>query len=232
MFKLCGGLLLGCALLVSSGCSTLFGKHNFVTQRETEYLRSQATPPLQVPTELDRSNVGDDYVVPAAMSAPPTQAPGLLPPGSLAEKIKNGAVSPAVLKEKIPSPAVANTVSNTDAVSDAAGPVLTLDQSTAALWNRIGDSLKLAGYVIANQNQKTGIYYVLDTPSTFGKIKMDTPIYRLHVQDVNGIAQAYVTDDQGKPLAANIAQRILDDLKNALAGNKPSTVKRFFGNLF
>lgn len=230
MLKWCQWFVVGCVLLDLSGCS-LFGKHNFVTQRETEYMRSQTTPPLQVPAGLDRTNVGDDDVVPPALTQSPVQAPGLLPPGSLAEQVATGAVPKTVLKEKIESPAAANTTGSA-AVSDNNGPTLTLGESTAVIWKKVGDSLQHAGYVVANQNQKTSVYYILDTPSTFGKVKTDTPIYQLHLQDVNGVAQVFVTDNDGKPIDANTAQRILDDLKDALAGKTPSAVKRFLRNVF
>jgi uncharacterized lipoprotein len=236
MLILCRCLLIGFILLDLGGCSTLFGKHNFVTQRETEYLHSQATPPLQVTAGLNKTNIGDDYVIPAAMTSPPTQAPGLLPPGSLAEKIATGAVPATVLKEKIPSPTATTSNSadnNTRATNNnTAGPILTLDQNITTAWSKVGDSLKQAGYIIANQNKTTGIYYIIDAPSTFDKVKMDTPIYQLHMQNTNNVVQIYITDSEGRSIATKIAQRILDDLKNTLAGKKPSTIKRFLQNVF
>lgn len=214
-----------------SGCSTLFGKHNFVTQRETEYMRSTATPPLQLPPSVSTTSVGDDYIIPGTTASAPTQPVSLLPPGSLTEQIARGKVSSAVLKQKFEPTINTNSTTNT-ATSNTSTPVLPLDQNKDQLWNKIGTSLNKAGYLLVNQNQKAGIYYLLDTPSTGGKVKMNTPIYQLHIQNINGVAQAYLTDDEGKPLTSDVAQLILDDLRDALAGKTPSPVKRFLKQLF
>lgn len=214
-----------------AACATLFGKNNFIAKNETQYLRSNTTPPLQLPPGASAANIGNDYPIPPAMG--PTQTVSLLPPGSLAEKIATGQVPASVLKEK-PAPAAPTAVTETAQNNSAlpAAMVLVPGQSTAQIWNNIGSALKRAGYMVVNQNQKTSIYYLLDTPSTGGKVKMSTPIYQLHLHDVDGSAQATVTDNDGKLLAPVISQRILLDLQNALTGKTSSPVTQWLREVF
>jgi uncharacterized lipoprotein len=221
-------LLIGLAICLS-GCGALFGKHNFVKQHETEYLRSTATPALQLPPNANPSSIGDDYFIPPVAGATPTQPIALLPPGSLAEKITRGEVSATVLKTK----KITSVTRPANTLNDTQRPTLTLEQNTAQLWHKIGSSLQRVDYAIANQNSSTGIYYLLDTPSTNGKIKKDTPIYQLHISDTkDNVAQAYVTDNNNNPMAADVAQRILNDLRDALAGKTPSRAARWLKGLF
>lgn len=216
-------LLVPVVVVNLTACSTFFGPHNFVQQRETEYLRSSEVPPLQLPPGLSAANVGEDYGIPSIAAPVPTQPVSITPPDSLADKIDRGIVPAAVLKEK-PAP-VSHSVSPAPVTqaqlpSNISGPtndpILALNQSTAQLWDKIGTALKAAGYIVANKDQNAGIYYLLDTPTTNGGVQLQTPIYQLHLHDMISGTQAYVTDNQGKLLDPAIAKRILTELNHAL----------------
>jgi uncharacterized lipoprotein len=221
-----------------SGCSYLFGKHSFVTQRETEYLRSNATPPLQLPPGASAANMGNDYVIPPTTSQASTQ-PNLLPPDSLTAKVASGEISPAALKkiqQTLAQSIAQNRTAPTNKNVQPNNPVLLLAQPTAQLWKKIGDSLNRASYTVVNQNQTMGLYYFLDTIPAYGKVTTNTPIYQLHVRSLDGGTETYVTDTNGKVIDLDTAKRILADLQDALNGKVKSPLERqmmrFLNDLF
>jgi uncharacterized lipoprotein len=93
--------------LLLTGCSYLSKKKDALLPNQGKlYLKSKETPALQVPAGIPADSVGDAYIIPPVAGPAPTTPPSLLPPGSLAEQIAQGKVSPNVLKQKIVTPKV------------------------------------------------------------------------------------------------------------------------------
>lgn len=221
------------SILGLTGCSSLFGKHNFIHEHEIAYTKSTSTAPLVVPENYSRANIGNDYPVPTVNNTISAKPISLLPPDSLADQIKQGKVSADILKKPLPplvkqTQTTANNASTpTLAVNNGGGMIsgssLLLPQNPAQAWDNIGKALANTDYSIVNQNQKRLVYYILDTVSTDNKIARETPIYQIHLRDLGNGMQVYLTDNDNKPTNTVIAQRILNDLNSALSGNSTKT---------
>jgi uncharacterized lipoprotein len=98
-------LLLGVLLL--TGCQK-FQQQQYIADQDKKYLQAKPAEPLQIPANLNSTELTKDQVqvpaLPASNNKPETQTPDLLPPGSLAAQVKSGEVSPKVLKQKLPDP--------------------------------------------------------------------------------------------------------------------------------
>jgi uncharacterized lipoprotein len=74
-----------CGLMLAlTGCSTmtsLFHQQDIIQSRDNDYLKSQAVAPLQAPTGIASSQLGDDYPLPRYNYPVPTQAVSKVPPG-------------------------------------------------------------------------------------------------------------------------------------------------------
>ena len=231
------------SILGLAGCSSLFGKHNFIREHEMAYTKSTSTAPLQLPENYSRANIGDDYPVPSASNVEPATSFSLLPPDSLADQIKQGKVSADVLKKPLPSlekqtqMPTNDSATSTTAVNNGGGMIsgssLLLPQNTTQAWDNIGKALANTDYSIVNQNQKRMVYYILDTVNTDNKITRETPIYQIHLRDLGNGMQVYLTDNDNKPANNAVAQRILNDLNNALSGSstKTSGITQWFKDL-
>ena len=98
-------VLMSFTLLLTAGCSYLHKKKDTILPNQGKvYLKTKETPALQVPAGIPADSVGDTYIIPQVAAPTPTTQPSLLPPGSLAEQIAQGKVSPNVLKQKIVTP--------------------------------------------------------------------------------------------------------------------------------
>lgn len=224
-------LITGLALELT-GCA-IFGKNNFATKRRTEYLRSQAAAPLQVPAGLNAQGVGDDYVVPASAMPAPVKPIGILPPDSMADKLARGVITKDTVKkandfaDAKSAPTVTATTTATSAAQPAASTsnnILPLNQTVAQVWKPVGEALKRAGYKIAVADEKLATYYILDMHATDEMVTKATPIYQVKLQSgADGNAYAYVVADNGNAVTAETSQRILTDLSNGLAGKGAST---------
>lgn len=235
--------LIAVSILSLTGCSSLFGKHNFVREHELAYTKSTNTAYLKVPENYSRANIGDDYPMPSLTNTASAKPVSLLPPDSLAEQIKQGKVSADILKKPLPplekqpqTVATPATMPVTSVSADGgmiSGNSLLLPQNSAQAWNNIGKALADTDYSIVNQNQKRLVYYILDTVSTNNKITRETPIYQIQLRDLGNGMQVYLTDNDNKPANTVIAQRILNDLNNALSGNsnKASAITQWFKDL-
>jgi len=246
MKRIClsGVVLTGIAVTLC-GCSSL----NIFKKQDTEYLSSTITPPLRVPVGLNQAGVGNDYLIPAPVNTG-TMQPNLIPPGSMAEKYANCQITKDDMKRitkfvKAPNP-IANaapvptsaapvtaetTKANVPAGITLAGgvPVLPLNQSSAQAWNTVGKGLKRAGYKIAYQDEKANSYYILDIFATDGKVTKATPIYLIKLEDSSaGNGYAYVLDQMAGPVKPEVAETVLEKLKDGIAGKGPS----FFSTMF
>lgn len=221
-------ILFGSLLVSLTGCSTI-DKHNFVKQRETEYLRSSTAAPLEIPEGLSDTKVGEDYVIPASEPVP-TAPVGLLPPSSLAADISTGKVSPSVLKHPYQvQKAVITTapaVGSDNVIGNAGNVALQLDQPAAASWNSVGVALNRMAYRVVVKDQPLSTFYILDVPATNYRVTHDTAIYQVHLRDNDAGCYVYVTDTKGNAVNPVIAQRILNDTKAGLAGKSASSPSR------
>lgn len=215
-------ILIGCTIS-TVGCSPI---KNYLDNRENLYLKSHESAPLKVPAGLSSSNVGQDYVIPAAAGQKATQPPALLPPDSLADEIAQGKVSKSALKQrekeatKNPNPPQSmnstNHPSESLVSSSINGTNLQLNQPLPEAWSTIGTTLTQAGYRILVQNPNTKTYYVLDTKA---KLTKETPIYQIHLHKNRLGTQVSITDNNGAEVPAEVAQPILNNISGKLANN-------------
>lgn len=76
-------------------------------------------------------------------------------------------------------------------------------------WKKVGKAIRQSGYQILDQDNGLGTYYVLDTKSTSGKIKQNTPIYQLHLTKVKQGTKLTLLSSGNELAKADIANRIL-----------------------
>ncbi len=241
-------LLLAGMSLNLTGCASWWQKHNFVKKHRTEYLRSQESSPLRVPAGLAASGIGDDYVIQSSAAPAPAAPIGILPPDSLADKLKRGVVTKDALKNASKladaKPAVnTTTVNQTGSIASASmvsDNTLPLNQTVAQAWSSVGAALKRAGYKIAVSDEKIATYYILDMHATDERVTKSTPICQVKLQSgADGNAYVTVTEQNNNPASAAASQQILTNLKNALAGKGSSSftqmlapVKHWFKEAF
>ncbi len=88
--------------------SSLTACQNYISDQNKQYLAAKAEPPLSIPAKLNDASLSDQQVIiptlPATNNPVVTAQPSLLPPGSMAEGIKNGTIAPSVLKMPLPDP--------------------------------------------------------------------------------------------------------------------------------
>lgn len=102
-------------------------------------------------------------------------------------------------------------------------PTLSISQSFASLWPQLAPAFSSSGYPVTLQDQKLGTIYIVDLAATGYRNLEITPIYIAHVRAVSNDTTAItITDNKDKPLSDSIANRVLNDLKHSLHGEKPS----------
>lgn len=87
MKKLLTAFLIGFMVILLNSCalwSDLWSKQDVVRNRDNDYLKSQSTPPLQVPAGTSSINIGNDYPIPGSIYPSGNNPISQLPPGSLA----------------------------------------------------------------------------------------------------------------------------------------------------
>lgn len=221
-------ILLTTLVVSSTGCSYLSPKYNLTQQRQTEYLKAHATQPLQIPAGMIKTNVQDTYPIPNANTAAPTQTPSLLPPNSMAEQIQQGKLSPNTLQTREALKEITTAPTNTNdpnAISYVKNDTLILNQSINDAWEQVGNAINKAGYKLAYKNPRTFIYYILDIYSTNGNVTRTTPIYQIHLNTRPLGVEISVTDNTGKQVSTEIANRILDNLYRELPKASVKTAK-------
>lgn len=122
----------------------------------------------------------------------------LIPPGSLVEEYQHE-------KEKHPPLSVTQQ-----------GDQLITNRSDAQAWEQVGKALQTSGYRVLQQDSNENVYDILDTVSTEGVVKRDTPIYRVQMQPSNSGGRIHVLTEQGTLAPSIISDRILGDLKARL----------------
>lgn len=200
----------------SVGCSSINPKYNLIQQRQTEYLRTHAAPPLQTPAGVSRANLHDDYPIPNANTPAPAKSLSLLPPNSIAEQIKQGKLSPDALRQREPEENTNATDNTNQSASYVKNDTLMINQPIADAWDQVENAINKAGYKMAYKNQKTLTFYIIDIYATNGTITRESPIYQIHLRNTPLGVEISVTDNSGKRVNIDTANRVLDNLYSGI----------------
>ncbi|GEM_PF-4048501 len=202
-------LLFSLLCLNVMGCTT--AKQNFqaLKDRPNAYLKSQCATPLRVPPGVEHAPLMEDQQIPPGETAVVT-AP-LLPPESLAQKVAEGKVSPKALKH----------LSRSNLQERDHQWMLTITDEKERVWKRLEKAFKNRHIDVLQKNEKTGIYYIVDTYPTKGKVTTASPIYQVHLRSTaEQDTELYLTDNAGGVPNKYVAQRLLMEIQRGLNGNK------------
>lgn len=257
-----------CLILNLAACSS-WTDNSFITARDREHLYSSSSAPLQVPPHMQGAPISNDYPVPSGNVQTTNQRVNLLPPDSLAEQLQQGKISKAQFKQmekegdaaaeqaQLAAKNKQNMQSNANPQTNAAGDAttqttngpsvsfvdnasLTLNQDFEQAWTNVANAAPKAGYKILVQNKNRRTMYLLDMPSTGDTATKATPIYEAHFRGTRQATQIYLTKSNNQPIAKADADRVLNNLNNALTG-KPTAIEipgqttnfgRFMDSLF
>ncbi|QLH43629.1 MAG: outer membrane protein assembly factor BamC [Coxiellaceae bacterium] len=184
--------ILGLALI---GCST--------TGKQANSYESQAksVPPTKVPAGMNTKSMQNYYPIPSTASQATGTNPSIVPPGSQAVQQSPASQAPAQSK--------AATMS---------GNSLVINNSYDQAWGKVGSALQSSGYKILQQDKGLGAYYVLDTAGSGGTLKVNTPIYQVHLKSAGNVTEVNVYNDQNQAAPGAVSGRILSAIKQN-AGN-------------
>jgi uncharacterized lipoprotein len=156
-------------------------KYGFFKDEAQSYKKA---PPLEhtvvIPQNLSAKNVQDYYEVPQpAPEVANIEAP-LTPPGSsLSPTVRPQVVAPVSQQDKIRNAENAKIQGHTLPTARGPKPV-GINYSQA--WVKVGHVLHAANYKVVEKDNLMGMYYVVDTSSTGGKVKKDMPIYQVSLK--------------------------------------------------
>lgn len=199
-------LLLIASLAFSvTACDSLRGENSIFRRQDDSYLHNdQSVNPMYMPGDLNDYRMNNYYNVPNAPRSRGNRAPSVAPPDG-SGKYRKYKDETYVKKATKPTAAVA--------ANKATAPVgkgeVTLQQKPQKVWANLDTALKKAGYRVMDKDSSVNSYFVLDVPSTQGKVKRSTPVYQLRVQDDDGATALSLLNAKGKPADAAVSKRIL-----------------------
>lgn len=204
--------------LCMSACSTFYGEDGFIRDPDREYSNEVAPPPLILPKNVQAAQLGDDYEVPDLCANPQKPSNNLIPPGSLAEQVVEGKITPKEIKKQ-------------RQVKEAS--LLVVDTDMNETWDKLGGVLPRIDYQIAVANSDRRIYYILDKTATKGRITMQTPIYEIHLQmSPAGETEIFATDTSDKLLPVSVSRPMLAEIGKGLHGKVKTPWARMISELF
>lgn len=215
-----GSLLVGlCALWGVSSCTTTpeglakesapppvapqISKHSVTPVKSATVASSSASLPS--PAEGTFEVPPAPEVSEAVSSKPPEMT--IAPPGSSVNEQVTGKPSTA-----------SRLAETTPAHTASSGNIgLSVKMPFGQAWSAVGKALPASGYQVMEQDNVSGIYYILDKVSSGGKIKRDTPIYQMKLQkDGESTTLVTLSNAQSQPVDPALAKRILGAVKGQL----------------
>jgi uncharacterized lipoprotein len=173
--------LISVVVLGLTACSSLSGKYGFFKDEAQSYKKA---PPLEhtvvIPQNLSAKNVQDYYEVSQPAPEAANIEPPLTPPGSsLSQAPQPHVIAPTSQQDKIRNAENAKIQGHTLPAARGPKPV-GINYSQA--WVKVGHVLQAANYKVVEKDNLMGVYYVVDTSTTSGKVKKDMPIYQVNLK--------------------------------------------------
>lgn len=139
-------VLLGCVLLVLSGCSWLVNDH------DNDYLKSDVQPNIVIPKDIAAIELKPQFPIPEVAAGPLPKAFVLPRP------------RPLVVAQEVESASLVDDQSiklETNLLKDGNGtPILRLNVEFPRAWAQLGEALNKADIAISDLNRSIGTYYV------------------------------------------------------------------------
>lgn len=171
-----------------------------------DYIKqSQSVRPIVVPAGVTSPMQKAYYRVPALSRQAENAPMSLLPPGSRVSRYRNVVKVNVQGKKRV------------FVRLSKHSKRLVLSTNSKNAWPMVGRALQKAHYQVLDQDKGMGTYYVLDTGKTSHKITQSTPIYRLVLKRNGKKSSLSILNQKDKPADADIAIRILTDIKKNLA---------------
>jgi uncharacterized lipoprotein len=177
----------------------------------TYLTKSQSIPATQIPKTVASNNVPMQtfYPIPPVSMAPMAQTPSTVPPG-LPVQAETAAPVATVQAQQQPETQQAS------AVLASSSTALVLNMGYNQAWSAVGKALHSTGYKVMQQDNGLGAYFVLDEADSGGKLQTTTPIYQVHLKNLNSTTSVTVLDDKNQPANPAVSARILGALKRGL----------------
>ncbi len=167
-----------------TACSTVNDRYGFFKDDSQTYRKVKPIErTIVVPQNLNARDVEDYYEVPQPVqqSSNMQPPPPITPPGSNLTPVKLKPVQPVVIsqQDRIRKAENAKIQGHTAA---AANEPTQIGVNLAQAWVKVGHILQASNYKVVEKDKVLGIYYVIDTRATGGKVKKDMPIYQIHMR--------------------------------------------------
>jgi len=198
-------IFLSLAILSLAGCSVM-ERDGLIHNRSQDYKNAQQTPAVVAPTGTTlASNEQNMYAIPnEAHDNNYQDNVSTLPPNVQTALIK---------KTEVKTKKLANVDMLTPPKESQ---LLTIAKPEKVVWQSADKLLTKAGYKVISKKLDLGIYFILDTAKTGGKIVLKTPIYQVHIKASNkDSTKVWVVNNNGQVLTKADAKKVLAALKSS-----------------
>ncbi len=195
-------------------CSTV-SNYTSGNSPDKQYKTAQASD-----TNLQGAKTAENkYEIPTVPQAQ-SQDVSAAPPGSQIQASTQQPAAPATstTNATAPTPNTTSSVaSNTNQVAKMTSGGLLIAQNYSQAWQSVGKALSSSGYQIMEKDASLGTYYVVDKASTGGKVKRDTPIYQVRVQNSGSSSVVTLLNSQNQPADSTTSNRILGSIRDKIS---------------
>lgn len=209
------------SILLLPACGMFENKHQW------DYLKSESSPPLKVPADLQQPQEDNTYSVPNADVGGSTDVKELekleIPPAldetqqaqlDISDETEN--------KEADDTHLNVRTARNTEGYD-----LLVVEASFDKTWDRVGSAVEAMGFQIEDKNRGDGIYSIYQTinkvmtdEEKFQRPRFDKGLreaYQLYVEDRDTQTRITVRNTAGKVDDSNLAKHLLAQLQARLS---------------
>ncbi len=190
-------IIVSCVLL--AGCSS-----SIFFENDKAYQQASSIHNLHLPAGYSNTKLESYFAIPYAPGVVGSSKPGLLPPGSLAERLKH-------------DKSLKTAINNDQPVSiftDAQGNVQLLWQVSMKQAYRLTPKiLKSLGYLVPHGNKRLHIIYFVAKPTFISTKK----IYQVRMQPISLYnTRLWILSGVGQPLPARVAEWFLHKMAKVM----------------